>query len=88
MQEFWNPQRVEDRAKDLREAAEMDRKMADMRIRFAVTLEDISNAWEKDISEPHEHWLPWGNLYKCPSCGATKDDKTHFCPNCGKEMER
>lgn len=88
MKDFWNPQRVEDRAKDMRGAAEADKKMADMRIMFAVTLEDIAAAWEKgnEIDRP-EPWLLWGNKYKCPRCGAVKSEKTHFCPECGKETK-
>lgn len=90
MKDFWNPQRVEDRAKSMRAEAEADKRIADIRIQFAVTLEDIANAWEKDRvketkgeDEP-QSWLMWGSKVKCPYCGAVQDTSTNECHKCGK----
>lgn len=92
MKDFWNPQRVEDRAKSMCSEAEADKRIADIRIQFAVTLEDIANAWAKDqktgdATELPQPWLLWGNKVKCPRCGAVKSERTRFCPECGKETK-
>ena len=92
MKDFWNPQRVEDRAKSMRSEAEADKRIADMRIQFAVTLEDIANAWAKDyktgdVTEPVQPWLMWGNKVKCPYCGKVQEFRSHYCPECGKETK-
>lgn len=93
MKDFWNPQRVEDRAKSMRSEAEADKRIADIRIQFAVTLEDIANAWAKDhktgdATEPRTaHWIRWGQYLKCSACGHMVEEKADECPECKAKME-
>ena len=87
--DFWNPQRVEDRAKSMRAEADADKRIADMRIMNAVRLEDIALAWEASLQE-HEpetaEWLLWGDKVKCSNCGSVEQRKRNFCAECGRKM--
>lgn len=84
----WNAETIRKRAADVRASAKVDEDRATLRKQFAVTLEDIAAAWEKgNEADRLEPWLLWGNKYKCPRCGAVKAEKTHFCPECGKETK-
>lgn len=88
MIDWTKPNNIRARANAIRSEAEADKRIADMRIQFAVTLEDIAAAWEKGYeADRPEPWLLWGNKFKCPKCGAVKSEKTHFCPECGKETK-
>lgn len=88
----WNAETIRKRAADVRASAKVDEDRATLRKQFAVTLEDIANAWAKDqktgdATEPPQPWLMWGNKVKCPYCGKVKDYRSHYCPECGKETK-
>lgn len=84
----WNENTIRQRAAGMRQAAELEREKADMRIQFAVTLEDIAAAWGKKQTAPETMtWLIWGNKVKCSECGAVTDKGTAYCPECGRKSE-
>ena len=33
------------------------------------------------------HWIDKGDDYKCSECGTLYYDESHFCPDCGANME-
>lgn len=84
MTDWTNTENIKSRAADMRRAAETDRQIADMRIQFAVLLEDIANALDKTGTMT---WLSWGEKVKCSECGAVASKKTPYCAECGRKAE-
>mgnify|MGYP002853032203 CR=1 FL=1 len=82
---MWSPEKIYNTIERVNLGIKKDKERTDLEERVVLMLTEIAHDWEGADPEP---WLNWGNKFKCPSCGATKDEKTHFCPECGKEMER
>lgn len=80
----WTQKTILERAAGMRKAAEIEKEKADLRIQFAILLEEIARAWPENSG----HWIRWGQYFKCSRCGHLSEEQTDTCPECKAEMER